>query len=97
MTGKREKPEDIVLKPWQVDVLQVQGLLVDDAVSQVGITQQFTVPLALSVLPSAGMWVWRPGRFMRSFVYRMRPRKVTVKVHLKHCRMLNAVFCNGMG
>ena len=40
MAGKREKPEDIVLKLRQVEVLQGQGLSVGDAVRQVGITQQ---------------------------------------------------------
>ena len=38
MAGKREKPEDIVLKLRQVEVLQGQGLSVGDAVRQVGIT-----------------------------------------------------------
>ena len=40
MAGKREKPEDIVLKLRQVEVLQGQGLSVGDAVRQIGITQQ---------------------------------------------------------
>lgn len=40
MAGKREKPEDIVLKLRQVEVLQGQGLSIGDAVRQVGITQQ---------------------------------------------------------
>ena len=40
MAGKREKPEDIVLKLRQVEVLQGQGQSVGDAVRQVGITQQ---------------------------------------------------------
>ncbi|SFQ19058.1 transposase, partial [Tranquillimonas alkanivorans] len=40
MAGKREKPEDIVLKLRQVEVLQVQGLSVGEAARQVGITQQ---------------------------------------------------------
>lgn len=40
MAGKREKPEDIVLKLRQVKVLQGQGLSIGDAVRQVGITQQ---------------------------------------------------------
>jgi transposase-like protein len=40
MAGKREKPEDIVLKLRQVEVLQGQGLSVGDAARQVGITQQ---------------------------------------------------------
>ncbi|SFQ23556.1 transposase, partial [Tranquillimonas alkanivorans] len=40
MAGKREKPEDIVLKLRQIAVLQGQGLSVGDAARQVGITQQ---------------------------------------------------------
>ena len=40
MAEKRVKPEDIVLKQRQVDVLQEQGLSVGDAFRQVGITQQ---------------------------------------------------------
>lgn len=40
MAGKRDKPEDIVLKLRQVEVLQGQGLLIADAVRQVGTTQQ---------------------------------------------------------
>ena len=40
MAGKREKPEDIVLKLRQVEVLQGQGLSVGEAARQVGITQQ---------------------------------------------------------
>ncbi|GAD55793.1 transposase-like protein [Limimaricola variabilis] len=40
MGGKREKPEDIVLKLRQIEVLHSQGMPVADAVRQVGITQQ---------------------------------------------------------
>ncbi|SFQ22323.1 Transposase [Tranquillimonas alkanivorans] len=40
MAGKREKPEDIVLKLRQIEVLQGQGLSVGEAARQVGITQQ---------------------------------------------------------
>ena len=40
MAGKREKPEDIVLKLRQVEVLQGQGLSIGDAVRPVGMTQQ---------------------------------------------------------
>ena len=40
MAGKREKPEDIVLKLRQVEVLQGQGLSIADAVRQIGTTQQ---------------------------------------------------------
>lgn len=40
MAGKREKPEDIVLKLRQVEVLQGQGRSVSDAVRQIGVTVQ---------------------------------------------------------
>jgi transposase-like protein len=40
MAGKREKPEEIVSKLRQVEVLQVQGMTIADAVRQIGITQQ---------------------------------------------------------
>lgn len=40
MTGKREKPEDIVLKLRQVEVLQGQGQSVSAAVRQIGVTVQ---------------------------------------------------------
>ena len=40
MAGKRDKPEDIVLKLRQVEVLQGQGMTIGDAVRQIGVTQQ---------------------------------------------------------
>ena len=40
MTGKREKPEDIVLKLRQVEVLQGQGMSVQEAVRQIGVSVQ---------------------------------------------------------
>ena len=40
MGGKREKPEDIVLKLRQVEVLQYQGKPLADAVRQIGVTVQ---------------------------------------------------------
>ena len=40
MAAKREKPEDIVLKLRQVEVLQGQGKSVQDAVRQIGVTVQ---------------------------------------------------------
>jgi putative transposase len=40
MAGKRDKPEEIVSKLRQVEVLQGQGLSIVDAVRQIGITQQ---------------------------------------------------------
>jgi transposase-like protein len=39
MAGKRDKPEDIVLKLRQVEVLQGQGKSIADAVRQIGVTQ----------------------------------------------------------
>jgi putative transposase len=39
MAGKRDKPEEIVTKLRQVEVLQGQGLPVVDAVRQIGVTQ----------------------------------------------------------
>ena len=39
MAGKRDKPEEIVLKLRQVEVLQGQGLSIADAVRQIGVTQ----------------------------------------------------------
>jgi putative transposase len=40
MAGKREKPEDIILKLRQVEVLQGQGKSVSEAVRQIGVTVQ---------------------------------------------------------
>ena len=40
MGGKREKPEDIVLKLRQVEVLQGQGKPLADAVRQIGVSVQ---------------------------------------------------------
>jgi putative transposase len=40
MAGKREKPEEIVSKLRQVEVLQGQGMKIAEAVRQVGVTQQ---------------------------------------------------------
>lgn len=40
MAGKREKPEGIVLKLRQVEVLQGQGKSVQEAVRQIGVTVQ---------------------------------------------------------
>ena len=40
MAGKRDKPEEIVLKLRQVEVLQGQGKSIADAVRQIGVTQQ---------------------------------------------------------
>lgn len=40
MAGKRDKPEDVVLKLRQVEVLQGRGIAVADAVRQIGVTQQ---------------------------------------------------------
>ncbi len=40
MAGKREKPEVIVAKLRQVEVLQGQGMTTSDAVRQIGVTEQ---------------------------------------------------------
>ena len=40
MAGKRDKPEEIVTKLRQIDVLQEQGMAAADAVRQIGVTQQ---------------------------------------------------------
>ena len=40
MAGKRDKPEEIVLKLRQVEVLQGQGSSIADAVRQIGVAQQ---------------------------------------------------------
>lgn len=40
MAGKRDKPEEIVSKLRQVEVLQGRGMSVADAVRQIGVTQQ---------------------------------------------------------
>ena len=40
MAGKRDKPEEIVTKLRQVEVLQGQGMAAADAVRQIGVTQQ---------------------------------------------------------
>ena len=40
MAGKREKPEEIVSKLRQVEVLRGQGMTVAEAVRQIGVTQQ---------------------------------------------------------
>ena len=40
MSGKKDKPEEIVSKLRQVEVLQGQGMTVADAVRQIGVTQQ---------------------------------------------------------
>ena len=40
MAGKREKPEEIVSKLRQVEVLQGQGMTVAEAVRQIGVTQK---------------------------------------------------------
>jgi len=40
IAGKREKPEEIVSKLRQVEVLQGQGMTIAEAVRQIGVTQQ---------------------------------------------------------
>jgi len=38
MAGKRDRPEDVVLKLRQVEVLQGQGMVIADAVRHIGVT-----------------------------------------------------------
>ena len=38
MAGKRDKPEEIVLKPRQVEVLQEEGNSIADTVREIGVT-----------------------------------------------------------
>ena len=40
MAGKRDKPEEIVSKLRQVEVLQGQGMTIADAVRRIGTTEQ---------------------------------------------------------
>ena len=40
MTNKRPKPEDIVSKLWQVEVLMGQGMSRLDAIRQIGFVEQ---------------------------------------------------------
>ena len=40
MAGKRDTPEDVVLKLRQVEVLQGQGMGIAEAVRQIGVSQQ---------------------------------------------------------
>ena len=40
MAGKREKPEDIVSKLRQVEVLQGQGMSIADAARRISVTRQ---------------------------------------------------------
>ena len=40
MAGKRDKPEEIVSKLRQVEVLQGQGMSVAQSVRQIGVTEQ---------------------------------------------------------
>ncbi len=39
MAGKRDRPEEIVLKLRQVEVLHGQGMAICDAVRQIGVTE----------------------------------------------------------
>jgi len=40
MAGRRDKPEEIVSKLRQIEVLQGQGMTITDAVREIGTTQQ---------------------------------------------------------
>ena len=39
MANKRYKPEEIVIKPRRVEVLQSQGMVVSDAIPQIGVSE----------------------------------------------------------
>ena len=39
MAKKRYKPEEIVIKLKQVEVLQSQGMVVSDAIRQIGVSE----------------------------------------------------------
>ena len=39
MAKKRYKPEEIVIKLRQVEVLQSQGMVVSDAIRQIGVSE----------------------------------------------------------
>ena len=63
MAGKRDKPEEIVLKLRQVEVLQGQGSSIADAVRQIGVTQQMTRAQAFGEMPqSIGVRARHPHR-----------------------------------
>jgi len=51
MAGKREKPEEIVSKLRQVEVLQGQGMTIADAVRQIGATQETVTQRWINVSP----------------------------------------------
>ncbi|MEM9206608.1 MAG: hypothetical protein AAGA88_09785, partial [Pseudomonadota bacterium] len=53
MARKREKPEDIVSKLRQVEVLQGQGATIAEAVRQIGVTQQTFYRLLSAIVPIA--------------------------------------------
>ena len=55
MAGKREKPEDIVSKLRQVEVLQGQGATIADAVRQIGVTQQTYLSMAQALWRDAAV------------------------------------------
>ena len=48
MAGKRDKPEEIMLKLRQVEMLQGQGGSIADAVRQIGVTQPHYEALGIS-------------------------------------------------
>ena len=51
MAGKREKPEEIVSKLRQIEVLQGQGMTIADAVRQIGATQETVTQRWINVSP----------------------------------------------
>ena len=54
MAGKREKPEEIVSKLRQVEVLQGQGATITKALRQIGVTQQTTIDGESSMVECKG-------------------------------------------
>lgn len=54
MAGKREKPEEIVSKLRQVEVLQGQGATIAEAVRQIGVTQQHSIDGGSSMVGCKG-------------------------------------------
>ena len=69
MARKREKPEDIVLKLWQVEVLHGQGKSGQEAVRQIGamdLDRGFMALVAASTSDSFGAMVWATPSWTKS-------------------------------
>ena len=59
MAGKRDKPEEIVTKLRQVEVLQGQGMAVADAVRQIG-KSFWSAPTEWSDVKVSAWWASGP-------------------------------------